>query len=272
MRIDHWWEAHTPGLGVRREGAVLRLRLEQPEKRNALSLPVQQRLIECLEQAGQDEELRVILLSGEGEHFCAGADWLARNAPGERPRAGSLQRRLPSEAHRLIPTLCAVQTPVVCAVRGIAAGIGCHLALAADFALASRSARFWEPFAQRGFTPDSGGSWLLPRRVGMARAKEMLLLGREVSGEQAAEWGLIHRAVDDDALEREAEALVQELASGPTVALGLAKWLLHSGQGLDLERALTNEAFGLELSSRSRDFQEGLAAFREKRPPRFEGR
>jgi 2-(1,2-epoxy-1,2-dihydrophenyl)acetyl-CoA isomerase len=272
MRIERWWEPRTPGLGIRREGAVLRLRLERPETRNSLSLPVQQRLIECLEQAGQDEAVRAILLTGEGPHFCAGADWVERNPTGERPRTGSIQRRLPSEAHRLISTLCSVQTPVVCAVRGFAAGIGCHLALAADFTLASRTARFWEPFARRGFTPDSGGSWLLPRLVGMARAKEMLLLGREVSGEQAAEWGLVHRAVEDDALEAAAEELVAELAGGATVALGLAKWLLHAGQGLDLERALANEALGLELSSRSRDFKEGLAAFQEKRPPRFEGR
>jgi 2-(1,2-epoxy-1,2-dihydrophenyl)acetyl-CoA isomerase len=263
----------VPGLGVRREGPVLRLRLERPAKRNALDDAMVAGLVAQVEAAGQDEGVRVIALSAEGEHFCAGADLVARNAPREqKPRVGSLQRRLPLTAHRLIPALLAVQTPVVCAVRGFASGLGCHLALAADFAVASTTARFWEPFITRGFTPDSGGSWLLPRLVGLTRAKEMLLLGRELSGAEAASWGLVHRAVEDAELDAAAEELVAQLAASATVALGLTKWLVHRGLEAGLEQGLSNEGFALELSSRSRDFREGLEAFRERRPPRFEGR
>jgi 2-(1,2-epoxy-1,2-dihydrophenyl)acetyl-CoA isomerase len=168
--------------------------------------------------------------------------------------------------------LLSTQVPIVCTVSGWAAGIGFHLALASDFCVAASTARFWEPFLARGFTPDSGGSWLLPRLVGMVRARELLLLGRELTGTEAAEWGLIHCSVPDDELDATSEELISRLASGPTVAAGLTKWLLHTGTGLDLEHHLTNEACALELSSRSLDFKEGLAAFKEKRDPRFEGR
>jgi len=162
--------------------------------------------------------------------------------------------------------------PVVCAVQGWAAGLGFQLALAADVCVAAADATFWEPFGERGFTPDSGATWMLPRRVGDVRARELLLLGRRLSGAEAAEWGAIHRAVPAESLTAEAEALVAQVAAGPTVALGLAKWLLHRGQSAGLADQLAEEAFAMELSSRSEDFREGLAAFREKRPPEFRGR
>ena len=121
---------------------------------------------------------------------------MARNAGEQsRPRVGAIQRRLPGQAHRLLPLLCTVQVPVVCAVQGWAAGIGMQIATAADFTVAANDAMFWEPFSSRGFTPDSGATWLLPRAVGMARARELLLLGRKLRGTEAAEWGLIHSAV-----------------------------------------------------------------------------
>ena len=162
--------------------------------------------------------------------------------------------------------------PVVCAVRGWAAGLGCQLALVADVTVAADDARFWEPFLQRGFTPDSGATWLLPRLVGVARAKELLLLGRRLTGAEAAEWGLVHRAVPETDLDATAEELVSRLASGPTVAIGLTKRALHRALEGSLSEALEAEANALELSSRSPDFKEGLAAFRESRPPDFTGR
>jgi 2-(1,2-epoxy-1,2-dihydrophenyl)acetyl-CoA isomerase len=122
----------------------------------------------------------------------------------------------------------------------------------------------------RGFTPDSGASWLLVRRAGVVRARDLLLLGRRLTGAEAADWGLIHAAVDD--VDEQAEATARELAEGPTVALGLTKWLLHAAEGADLETALRNEAFALELSSRSEDFREGMKAFAEKREPDYRGR
>jgi 2-(1,2-epoxy-1,2-dihydrophenyl)acetyl-CoA isomerase len=261
------------GVDIRLDGSVLRCTLERPETRNALDADMMRALIDAIEAAGQDERVRVVALEARGDHFCGGADIISRNAPTDaKPRAGSIQRRLPAQAHRLVPLILSVQTPVVVRVRGWAAGIGFHLALASDFCVASESARFWEPFLARGFTPDSGGAWLLPRRGGVSLARDMILLGRELSGADAAAMGLIHRAVPDADLDDAFEELVQQLASAATVALGLAKWLLYTGTSLNLEQHLANEAFALELSSRSQDFREGLSAFREKRPPNFSGR
>jgi len=252
---------------------VLRLVLNRPDKRNALDDGMVSSLIDAIDAAGRDEAVRVILLTGAADHFCGGFDIVGRNQPGgHKPRVGSVQRRLPSQAHRLIPLLLTVQTPVVCAARGWAAGIGLHLLVASDVAVVSDDARLWEPFSERGFTPDSGGTWMLPRRIGEVRAREMLLLGRSVDGREAVQWGLVHRSVPDDQLEAAAESLVLQLAKGPTVALGLTKWLMHAGGSLTLEEHLRNEAFALELSSRTDDFREGLSAFKEKRPPNFQGR
>ncbi len=267
------------GLEARLEHGILRFTLDRPSKRNALDDAMVGALIDRLDRANQDEAVRAILLDSSSDDFCTGFDVISRNADviapsadAKKPRVGSIQRRVPSQAHRLIPLMLSTQVPIVCAVRGWAAGLGFHLALASDFCIAARDARLWEPFTERGFTPDSGGTWLLPRLVGMARAKELLLLGTELSGEDAASWGLVHRAVDAGDTSAEAGALARRLADGPTVALGLTKWLLHQGAGLDLERHLANEALALELSSRSSDFREGMTALREKREPGFEGR
>ncbi len=265
------------GLRLVLDGPVLRLTLDRPDKRNALDDTMVGGLVDAIDAAGRDERVRAILLTGAGDHFCSGADIVARNATGPggesvRPRVGSIQRRTPSTAHRLIPLVASVQVPVVCAVRGWAAGIGLHLAAAADVTVVTRTARLWEPFATRGFTPDSGATWLLPRLVGPVRARQLLLLGHELDGEEAAAWGLVHAAVDDDALDAEAEALVARLAAGPTVTLGLTKRLLLDAATASLADQLHAEAMALELSSRSEDFREGLAAFKEKRPPEFRGR
>jgi 2-(1,2-epoxy-1,2-dihydrophenyl)acetyl-CoA isomerase len=261
------------GLGVELAGGVLRLTLDRPAQRNAIDDTVMAGLIDAIDAAGRDEAVRAILLGARGDHFCSGADIVARNTPsGERPRVGSIQRRVPSLAHRLIPLVCSVQVPVVCAARGVVAGLGLHLAVAADFTVVAEDATLWEPFVQRGFTPDSGATWLLPRRVGIARARELLLLGRRLTGTEAVEWQLAHRAVPPSAVDTAAAALAEQLAAGPTVTLGLAKWLLHQGEARSLEAQLADEAFALELSSRSEDFREGLSAFQEKRDPDFKGR
>jgi 2-(1,2-epoxy-1,2-dihydrophenyl)acetyl-CoA isomerase len=172
----------------------------------------------------------------------------------------------------LIPLMTSVQTPIVVVAQGWVAGIGLHLALAADFAVVASDARLWEPFAERGFTPDSGATWLLTRRVGEVRARELLLLGRVLTGTEAAGWRMVHEAVPFSELDAAGDALVARLAAGPTVTLGLSKWLLHVGLDSALEPQLEREALALELSSRSDDFREGFSAFREKRPPRFTGR
>jgi 2-(1,2-epoxy-1,2-dihydrophenyl)acetyl-CoA isomerase len=255
-----------------RDGDVLRLTLDRPSRRNALSHSMIDAFVGLLTDAATDDSLRAIHIRGAGNDFCAGADWVATNSPGQRPRTGDLVRRIPHTANRVMELVHGIQLPVVCSVRGWAVGLGCNLALAADFTVAADDAVFWEPFVARGFTPDSGSTWLLPRLVGLARAKEMLLLGEKVSGSDAADWGLIHRCVSAAEIDEVAETLVSRLASGPTVAIGLAKQAINYGQRATLEQAMTQELFNLELSCRTADFKEGLAAFREKRAPEFGGR
>ncbi len=257
---------------AQRDGAILRLTLDRPARRNSLSHSMVDELVEALTDAAADDSLRAILLRGEGGDFCAGADWVATNSGGQRPRTGDLVRRIPHTSHRLVELIATIHLPVVCVVRGWAVGLGCNLALAADFTVAAADAVFWEPFVTRGFSPDSGATWLLPRLVGLARARRMLLLGEKVTAVDAADWGLIHDAVDAAGLDEAAEELLARLAASPTVAVGLAKQAVHYGQHATLPQAMNQELFNLELSCRTTDFKEGLAAFRERRTPEFHGR
>jgi 2-(1,2-epoxy-1,2-dihydrophenyl)acetyl-CoA isomerase len=254
-----------------REG-VLRIVIDRPARKGALDAGAVRKMVEALEAAATDDSLRAVLLTSGGEDFCSGSDWVASNAASEKPRPGSIQRRTPLQAHRLVQLLLEIQLPVVCAVRGWAAGLGCQLALAADFTIATDDSRFWLPFVKRGFTPDSGATWLVPRLVGLARAKELLLLGRDISGADAAELGMIHRAVPERELDGTVHGLVSELAASATVAVGLTKHCLHAALDGGIDDAMANESMALELSSRTTDFREGLLAFKERREPRFEGR
>jgi 2-(1,2-epoxy-1,2-dihydrophenyl)acetyl-CoA isomerase len=255
-----------------RKDAVLRITLDRPTRRNSLDHQMIDDLVGILTAAASDDSLRAIGITGAGEHFCTGADWVATNDAGQRPRTGDLVRRIPHGAHRVIELVATIQLPVVCAVRGWAVGLGCNLSLAADFTVADAGATFWEPFMSRGFTPDSGSTWLLPRLAGVARAKRMLLLGEKVSGADAADWGLIHSAVPADEVDTAADTLLARLADGPTVAIGLAKQAIAFGQHATLTQSLNQELSNLELSCRTTDFKEGLAAFRERRDPDFQGR
>lgn len=218
-------------VATRREGAVLRITLDRPSRRNALSHGMVDALVGALTDAATDDSLRAVHITGAGGDFCAGADWLSTNeAGGPRPRTGDLVRRIPHTANQVIELVHTVHLPVVCSVRGYAVGLGCNLALAADFTVAATDAVFWEPFLNRGFTPDSGATWLVPRLAGLARAKRMLLLGEKVPAAEAADWGLIHRCVDDSQLADTAEGLLERLAAGPTVAFGLAKQAISYAQ------------------------------------------
>jgi 2-(1,2-epoxy-1,2-dihydrophenyl)acetyl-CoA isomerase len=260
------------GVLVESADGVLRITIDRPGRKGALDVVGVGRVVSALESAATDDSLRVVVLSSTGEDFCSGSDWVATNASAHKPRPGSLQRRTPLQAHRIISLLLDVQLPVVCGVRGWAAGLGCQMALASDFAVAADDARFWLPFVSRGFTPDSAATWLVPRLVGVARAKELLLLGRPVTGSDAAAWGMIHRAVPSGDVAATVELLVAELATAATVAVGLTKRCINEGLDGGATEAMARESMALELSSRTADFREGLSAFREHRDPRFEGR
>jgi 2-(1,2-epoxy-1,2-dihydrophenyl)acetyl-CoA isomerase len=255
-----------------RDNAVLRITLDRPDRRNSLSHNMVDDLVGILTDAASDDSLRVIHLSGAGRDFCAGADWVATNSTERKPRPGNLTRRIPHTANRVVELIATIQLPVVCSVQGWAVGLGCNLALAADFTVAADDANLWEPFIDRGFSPDSGATWLLPRLAGVALAKRMLLLGEKVCGADAADWGLIHQAVKPDDIGAVAEDLVARLASGPTVAIGLAKQAINYGMHATLPQSMAHELAGLELSCRTADFKEGLAAFRARRAPGFQGR
>lgn len=262
------------GLLIAHDGPVLRLTLDRPTRKNALTDEIVLTLIETIDAAGLDESVRVISLTGTGEDFCSGFDLGERSssAGDARPRVGSVQRRMQTHVNRLIPTMLETQVPIVAAATGWSIGLGLNLLLASDFAVVADDARLRAPFTSFGFTPDSGASWLLPRLVGVARAKEMLLLGREISGARAADWGMIHRAVPSAAVEAATATLVDELASAATVAVGLTKSLVHRGLTTDLAHQLADEALAMELGSRSEDFREYGQARLDKRGPDYHGR
>ena len=256
----------SPVLVEAREG-WRKITLNRPDKLNAFTVELHRALASALDEAASDETCRALLLTGAGRGFCAGQDLesIGDDAEGVRDL-------LTEHYNPLIRRIRALRKPVVCAVNGVAAGAGANMALACDIVLASRRAKFIQAFAKIGLVPDSGGTWFLPRLVGEARARALAMTGEPVSAEQAESWGLIWRAVDDEALAGEAEALTAHLATQPTIALGLIKRALDAsadnglGAQLDLEAELQREA------SRTPDYVEGVAAFTAKRPARFTGR
>lgn len=251
---------------------VLSLTLNRPDRRNAITDDIVLGLIDLIEAAGSDETVRVIRVDGTGDHFCSGFDLSLRGGDDTKPRAGATQRQMRWHVNRLIPTMLETQTPIVTSVRGWAIGLGMNIALASDFVVAADDARFWAPFTQSGFTPDSGVSWMLPRLVGVARAKKAIMLAHKISGVEAADWGMIHASVPLADVAATADELTQELSNAATVAVGLSKLLIHRSLTVELNRHLEDEGLAIELSSRSDDFRESSRARREKRDPNFGGR
>lgn len=261
------------GLSVAHRDGTVRVILDRPDRANALTAGMVDGLRRVVALAANTDDARVLVLTGAGRHFCAGMDIAGGgDRPPTRPRAGHLQRTIHLGAHALLRELCELQLPVVVGVRGTAAGFGLGVVLAADYAVTTRDARLWAPFTARGFSPDSGTTFLLPRLVGLARAREMLLLGRPLDGERAAAWGLVNEAVDDDRLEDAVDAVTAEFAAAATVAVGIGKVLLNRALGGNLADALAAEEVAEEVCIRSDDFKEGARAFAERRPPRYQGR
>jgi 2-(1,2-epoxy-1,2-dihydrophenyl)acetyl-CoA isomerase len=272
--------AEQDGLAVVEDGAVLRLTLTRAAAGNSINQSVMAGLLAALDGAARSSEIRVVALTAQGRNFCTGADLAQANVPSKapadgpaaRPRSGHLQRNVNLGAHRLVKAYADLQLPVVVGVRGWAAGLGNTLALLGDYIVASETAKFWAPFTRRGFSPDSGSSYLLPRLIGLPRAKEMLLLGRPVDGAKAERWGMINELVPDGEMEDAVERAVQEFACAATVSVGLAKVLVHRNLDASLPQALVQEELMEEASVRSADFKEGIAAMMQKRDPKFSGR
>lgn len=252
------------------EDGVALLSLNRPEQLNSFNADMHLEVREALKQVRQSAQARVLLLTGEGRGFCAGQDLSDRNvAPGaERPDLG---HSIEQFYNPLIRSLRDLPMPVICAVNGVAAGAGANIPLACDLVLAARSASFIQAFCRIGLIPDSGGTWLLPRLVGMARAKALAMLGERLSAEQAEQWGLIHRVVDDAELRDEALRLARHLAAQPTHGLALIKRSLNASFDNSFDQQLTLERDLQRLAGRSDDYREGVSAFMEKRTPTFKG-
>lgn len=252
---------------------VSTLTLNRPDKLNAFTVEMHGELSGALKSIAADGRTRCLLLTGAGRGFCAGQDLSDRvmNAD-ESGAAPDLGESLEKRYNPLVRAIRALEIPVVCAVNGVAAGAGANLALACDIVLAAKSASFIQAFCKIGLIPDSGGTWTLPRLVGPARAAALVLLGDKVPAAQAAEWGMIWRAVDDDRLMAEAQALAAQLAGQATRGLALIKRALNASWDNTLDAQLDLERDLQTLAGRTRDYQEGVAAFLQKRAPKFEGR
>ncbi|MEM1345573.1 MAG: enoyl-CoA hydratase-related protein [Pseudomonadota bacterium] len=240
--------------------------LARPDKMNSLTAPMRRELLDALERAPR--EARAVVLTGAGAGFCAGQDL----GDARRFDEIDLSATLREEYEPLLARLGQCPVPTVAAVNGVAAGAGANLALAADIVIAAYSARFIQAFARIGLIPDAGGTYWLPRLVGHARARGLCLLTDPLPAEQAAEWGLIWEAVPDEDLLGRASEIATRLADGPTLAFRLMKQALNASAHNDLTAQLALEAELQGETGKSRDFMEGVSAFLEKRPPRFEGR
>lgn len=252
------------------EDGVAVLKLNRPNSLNSFNAQMHTEVRNALKEVKKDANVRCLLLTGNGRGFCAGQDLSDRNvAPGaEMPNLGE---SIEKNYSPLLRTLRALEMPVICAVNGVAAGAGANIAFACDIVLAAKSASFIQAFCKIGLIPDCGGTWSLPRLVGPARAMALSMLGDKISAEQAADWGMIWKAVDDEALQDEAMKMAQHFATQPTKGLALIKRAIQASatntfdEQLDLERDLQT------LAGRTDDYREGVAAFMEKRQPQFKG-
>ena len=250
------------------DAGVARITLNRPDVLNSIHTAMSGELRDALGRAEREGEIRAVLLTGTGRGFCAGQD-LDEVRPGAS--SGDFAAHVRAVYNPLVRALRALEKPVVCAVNGVAAGAGANLALACDLVLAAEEASFAQVFAKIGLVPDTGGSFFLPRLVGMARATALTMLAEKITAKQAVEIGLIYRVCPVASLQEEASKLAAHLAAQPTSGLGLTKRLLNAAWANDLDAQLELEADLQGAAGRSADYAEGVAAFLGKRKPVFTG-
>ncbi|MFN9031432.1 MAG: 2-(1,2-epoxy-1,2-dihydrophenyl)acetyl-CoA isomerase PaaG [Betaproteobacteria bacterium] len=252
------------------DAGVATLTLNRPDRLNSFTVAMHGELRSALDAARADHDIRCLVLTGAGRGFCAGQDLNDRAvAPGA---AVDLGHSIETYYKPLILTLRRLPKPVIGAINGVAAGAGANIALACDIVIAARSASFIQSFAKLGLVPDAGGTWILPRTVGTARAMGLALLGDKLTAEMAEQWGLIWKCVDDDALMPTVIAMARQLAAGPTRGYARTKEAIYGAGLLTLEGALDRERDWQRELGRSDDYREGVAAFVDKRAPKFTGR
>jgi 2-(1,2-epoxy-1,2-dihydrophenyl)acetyl-CoA isomerase len=253
------------------ENDVAWVTMNRPEQRNAVNAEMRDELIGVLVDARTNAAVRAVVLTATGKGFCTGADLSGSRGQGPTgPGAG--RELMKSSSQRLIRALWDLEKPVVAAVNGVAAGLGSHLAFASDFVIASAEARFIEVFVRRGIAVDAAGAFLLPRLVGLQKAKQMVFFGDDMSAEEAERWGLVSKVVAPDQLEPTAREWAERLAKGPTFAIGMSKRLLNRSLESSLETALEEETMAQMLVTQSEDTREGMTAFMERRTPQFKGK
>jgi 2-(1,2-epoxy-1,2-dihydrophenyl)acetyl-CoA isomerase len=264
-------------LTAREDGGVLWLTLNRPEAANALTPDQRDRMIDLLADASRRVEVRAVVITATGKHFCTGADLRALRSGPARPAGvpeqvmGDVARVIQQGAQRLVTAVVDCEKPVIGAINGTAAGIGAHLALACDLVLAAEGARFIEVFVRRGLVPDGAGCWLLPRLIGLQRVKELMFFGDDLPAAEAERIGLVNRVVPEGELEKVATEWASRLASGPTRSIGLTKALLNRSLDSDRPTAFREEALAQELNMTTHDANEGVAAFVERRDPVYKG-
>ena len=251
-----------------KEGGVATIKLNRPEVYNALNDEITFELQGAFREVAKDDSLRVVILTGEGKAFCAGQDLKASSAAGKRSFMDSLHKRY----NPIIRAMRNLPKPVICRLNGVAAGAGCSLALACDIIIAAEDASLIEVFINIGLVPDSGSSFFLPRLVGMAKAFELCTMGSKVNANDAVAMGLVNKAVPSSELDAAVKEYTDYFAAAPTGSIGLIKKMLNKSGNATLEEMLDYEAYCQEIAGSSADYKEGVAAFLEKRKPRFIGK
>lgn len=251
------------------ENQIATITLNRPERMNACSLGMAGEINDAL--AAGLGDARCLIITGAGRGFCSGADLAARGSASISGGEGSYIA-LTRHYNPLMMALARLNMPIITAINGAAAGVGCSIGLAGDFVIAGKSGYFLQAFVNIGLVPDGGASWMLPRLVGKARATEMMMLGEKISAEKAADWGLIYKCVEDTDLLAEAQALATRLANGPTVSYAVMRKNILTALENSYAEALLAEAEGQRVAGSSEDAMEGGMAFLQKRKPAFKGR